>query len=267
MVIETPVERGDQLRVLGLHPPAGQLGQPARVALPGDQGLDHVPRRQRVQRRGHRRDFDQRVLEQLLQPLPVTGAVAGQILTQPGVVTQPPDLGRGHKRWPQQTLLSQLGQPHRIQLVARGPARHILHIPGVDQLHRQPRRLQQVVPDPPIVRPRLDGDLLDTRLDQLLSQLADRTGARGHIPHPAEPAARLAGQPHTDLARRLGDIDRGDPLDHQLVLGVGNLHRPRHHRRLVLVSALCSHFACPPTESIPLHRVDRPGPRSREPKF
>ena len=69
----------------------------------------------------------------------------------------------------------------------------------------------------------------------------------------------LAGQPHAHLARRLGHIDRGDPLDHQLVLGVGNLHRPRHHRRLLLVSASCSHFACPPIESIPLHRVDRPG--------
>ena len=31
--------------------------------------------------------------------------------------------------------------------------------------------------------------------------------------------------------------------------------------------ASCCHLACPPIESIPLHRVGRPGPRSREPKF
>jgi cytochrome P450 len=33
-----------------------------------------------------RRHLDQRVLEQLLQPLPVPGAIAGQIHPQPGVV-------------------------------------------------------------------------------------------------------------------------------------------------------------------------------------
>ena len=259
MLIEATVERGDQLRALGLHPPAGQLGQPARVALPGDQGLDHVPRRQRVQRRGHRRHLDQRVLKQLLQPLPVAGAFAGQIHPQPGVVAQPPDRGRGHERRPQQALLGQLGQPDSVEFVGLGPARHILHIAGVDQLHRQPRRLQQVVPDPPVVRGGLDGDLLDAQLDQLLAQLGDGAGARGHVPHPAKPATRLAGQPHAHLARRLGHIDRGDPLDHQLVLGVGNLHRPRHHRRFPLVLASCSHFACPPIESIHYYRVDRPG--------
>ena len=34
MLIEATVERGDQLRALGLHFPPGQLGQPVRVALP-----------------------------------------------------------------------------------------------------------------------------------------------------------------------------------------------------------------------------------------
>ena len=28
-----------------LHPAPGQLGEPIRVVLPGDEGLDHVPRR------------------------------------------------------------------------------------------------------------------------------------------------------------------------------------------------------------------------------
>ena len=34
---------------------------------------------------------------------------------------QPPDLGRGHERRPQQALLGQLRQPHRIQLVFGRP--------------------------------------------------------------------------------------------------------------------------------------------------
>ena len=74
VVIEATVQRGDQVQALGFHPPAVQIGQSAWVALTGDQGLDHVARRQCVQFRGHRRHLDRRVLEQLLQPLPVAGA-------------------------------------------------------------------------------------------------------------------------------------------------------------------------------------------------
>ena len=50
----------------------------------------------------------------------------------------------------------------------------------------------------------------------------------------------MPGSAHTHLARRLSDIDRGDPLDHQLMLGVDDL--------LWFVIQ----FACPPIESIPL---------------
>ena len=256
VVVEAAVERGDELRALGLHLAARQVGEPARISFPGDQGLDHVAGRERVQRGGHRRDFDQRVLEQLFQPLPVAGPLPGQIHPQPGVVTQLPDRCRRHERRPQQPLLGQLGQPDSVEFVRFRPAWHVLHVAGVDQLHVEPGRLQQVVPDPPVVRRGLDGDLLDTRLDQLLGQLADRTGARGHVPHPAEPAACLAGEAHAHLARSLGHIDRRDPLDHQLVLGVGNLLSNRINR-IPLPTRLRFQFACPPTVST--FQADRPG--------
>ena len=48
VVIVEPAGQGlHQRGVLGLHPAAGQPGQRLRVALPGDQRLDHRPARQR----------------------------------------------------------------------------------------------------------------------------------------------------------------------------------------------------------------------------
>ena len=85
-------------------------------------------------------------------------------------------------------------------------------------------------------------------------------------PHRAMTARRPAGarQPHTHLARRLGHIDRGDPLDHQLMLGVGNHLRCRliHRRQLAFPSM--THFAYPPTESELIHQVGRPGASVKE---
>jgi hypothetical protein len=79
MAVELPGERLDQRGPLGLHLAAGQAGQHLRVALPGDQRLQHVTDRQGVHGAGHGRHFNQRVFQQLLQPLPVPGPVAGQV--------------------------------------------------------------------------------------------------------------------------------------------------------------------------------------------
>ena len=83
MVVETAGERFDQRGPLGLHPAAGQVGEHLRVPFPGDERLQHVPHRLGVQRGGHGRDLDQRVLQQLLQPLPVPGAFPRQVDAQP----------------------------------------------------------------------------------------------------------------------------------------------------------------------------------------
>jgi hypothetical protein len=53
VVIELPGQRLDQAVVLGPHPAAGQAGQCLRVPLAGDQRLQHVADRQRVQLAGH----------------------------------------------------------------------------------------------------------------------------------------------------------------------------------------------------------------------
>ena len=65
----------------------------------------------------------------------------------------------------------------------------------------------------------------------------------------------LPGSRTHTLPAALATSIAAHPLDHQLVLGVGNLLR-LDHRRLLLRLASCSHFACPP---IPFHRVGRLG--------
>ncbi len=150
MAVEPAGERLDQAVVLGPHPAAGQAGQHLRVTFAADQRLQHVADRPGIQLAGHRRDLDQGVFQQFLQPGVVPGALPGQVGPQPGVVPQLPDLRRGDKRGPQHAPLGELGQPHRIQLVAFGPARSLLHVPGPDQLHIQPGRFQQVEPDSPV---------------------------------------------------------------------------------------------------------------------
>jgi hypothetical protein len=235
MAVELPGERLDQRGTLGLHLAAGQAGQHLRVALAGDQRLEHAADREGVHGAGHGRDFDQRVFQQLLQPLPVPGAVAGQVGAQPGVIAQLPDLGRGHEGRPQHAPLGQLRQPHRVQLVGFRAARGVLHVVGVDQLHRQAGRFQQVEERAPVVAGRLDRDLLDPLGRQLPAQLNERVGGRVHLLHPGAPPARPGRMrhPRAHHPRRLRHIHRGDPLNELLVLLVLDLLRLPHARHLL----------------------------------
>jgi hypothetical protein len=155
----------------------------------------------------------------LLQPLLVPGALGGQVGPQPGGVPQPADRGRRDERGPQHAPLVELAQPHRIQLVGLGPARQVLDVAGVDQPHHQPPRLQQVHKRPPVVRRRLHHDPLDPLVGQLLGQLQDLVGRRAHLPDRGNPLAHLGrvGRTGAHHPRRLGDIDRGDPL-HDLLM-------------------------------------------------
>jgi hypothetical protein len=79
VVVELSGERFDQVGVFGFHPSPGQAGEGVRVSFAADERLDHVPGGHRVQGGRDRRHFDQRVFQQLLQPLPVPGAFAGQV--------------------------------------------------------------------------------------------------------------------------------------------------------------------------------------------
>ena len=77
MVVEPAPKRFDEGRPFGPHPAAGQVGEPPRITFPGDQGVEHVAHRQGVEGGGDARHLDQRVFEQLLQPLPVAGCAPG----------------------------------------------------------------------------------------------------------------------------------------------------------------------------------------------
>ena len=178
----------------------------------------------------HGRDLDQRVLEQLLHPLLDPGPVLDQVEASPGQVPHGAHRLGGHERGRDHRLLGQLGQPHRIQLVGLGPARHVLHLRGVDQPHRQAGGLQQVEERPPVIRGRLDDDALDALLTQLVGQLSQRRGRGLHRPDPGHPPTghRLVRQPGADHAAGLGHIDSGDPGHHLLDLVDGDLHRCLH---------------------------------------
>jgi hypothetical protein len=243
---EHPVQRLGQRGVLGFHPAPGQAGQRLRVALPGDQRGDHVLRGQRGQRGGHRRHLDHGVFQQLLQPLPAPGPVLGQMGAGPGVVPQHPDLGRRHETGPQQPLLGQPGQPHRVQLAGLGPPGQLLNLAGGHQLHIQPGRLQHVKPDPPVIAGRLQGHLLHARVRQRGAERTDR-GHRGrHRPHGGLPAAgpRPVRLPQAHHAIFPGHIHRGDRLENPLVfLIIDNL---RHtHRCLLSLSRWVNPAGCP----------------------
>jgi hypothetical protein len=66
---EPPLERLDESVLLGPHPALREFGELLRIALAGDQSLDHGQRRLRPGTRRHRGQLDPGVLEQLLEPL------------------------------------------------------------------------------------------------------------------------------------------------------------------------------------------------------
>ena len=246
VVLEPAVEGLGEFLALGAHPADGQVRQRPRVALPGDQRLEHRPHRLGVQRGGDRRNLDQGPLQQLLQPGPLPGPVVHQVGAQPGVLPQPPDVIRWHEAGLEHAALGQLRQPHRVLLIGLGPPRHVLHRPGVDQLHRQARGLQHRVPDPPVLAGGLHGDDLDALAAQVIAQLGDRVHRRAHRPHvhhaPAGPV--LIRHPGAHHPGRLRHVHRGDPLVNPLVLLVFHLLRLLHGSCLPYPRA-CRTAGCP----------------------
>src|ERR1017187_3043876 len=189
----------------------------------------------------------------------VPGPLTGQVGPQPGVIPQLPDLGRRDETGPQHPPLGQLRQPHRIELVRLRASRGVLHIPGVHQLHVQPGRLQQVEPDSPVIAGRLQGDHLDPLARQLLPQLQDRAGRRGHLPDHGAPLPRpgRVRHPGAHHARSLRHVDRGDPLQDLLVLLVLDLLRLQHLRALFLASPPSGHTRGCPGASVGNRNSDR----------
>ena len=95
--------------------------------------------------------------------------------------------------------------------------------------------------------------------DQLLGQLGDRAGDRGHVPHPAEPPPRLAGSRTHTLPPALAASMAATRSITNSCSASGISTGPDTTAGFCLCLRRARHFACPPIESIPLHRVGRPG--------
>jgi len=80
-----------QRRDLRAQPALGQIGQRSGVVLPVDQRFEHQSSRDAHDVGGDRGQFDTGVLEQLLQPLDLAAALAGDRGPGPGQVAELPD--------------------------------------------------------------------------------------------------------------------------------------------------------------------------------
>src|SRR5262249_34382856 len=80
VIVEATGQRLDQRSAFDAQLAQGQVGQLLRVTLTGDQGVDHGPSGQSQEVGGHRRQFDQGVFEELVQPKLVAGTVHDEIV-------------------------------------------------------------------------------------------------------------------------------------------------------------------------------------------
>lgn len=67
VVVEVSGQRLAQLRELDPHPAVGEVGEHARVTLPGDHRVQHLAAGHAVQVTDHRIELDLRVFQDLLQ--------------------------------------------------------------------------------------------------------------------------------------------------------------------------------------------------------
>ena len=99
----------------------GQLGQHGRVVGSRDQRVQHRPAGGAQHVAGDRAQLDPGVLQDLGQPLGLTGPLAGQRRAVAGQIAQLPDrLGR-HEPGSDQAVRNQLTDPHRVGHIGLGP--------------------------------------------------------------------------------------------------------------------------------------------------
>lgn len=118
----------------------GHLGQHVRVALAGDQGLDHVTRAIAEHIGDDRVELDAGVLQDLLDPLGLPGPLLGELFAISGQVTQAAHHRVGDEAAPQQTALEQRSKPLGIGDVGLSP-REVLHMLSVAEQELEVNRL------------------------------------------------------------------------------------------------------------------------------
>ena len=87
--------------------------------------------------------------------------------------------GRGDEAGPDHLPLGDLAQPDGVQPVGLRPPGQVLDVPGVDQPHVEPVRLQQVERRPPVVRRGLHHHPGRPQVHQPVRHHLQRTGHRG----------------------------------------------------------------------------------------
>jgi hypothetical protein len=127
-----------QQAALGAQAGAGQLRQRLGVALPSDQGGQHVPAGDPEAVGGDHRQLDLGVLEQPAPPAASRRCAPHQVGAVAGQVAQPADRRWRHKAGAQHLPLGDLTKPDRVQLVGLGPTRQVLDVASVDQPDLKP---------------------------------------------------------------------------------------------------------------------------------
>jgi hypothetical protein len=116
--------------------PAGQLGQPLRVGLAGDQRLQHGAAGGAQDLARDRGELDVGVLQHLLDPVDRPRALLDQAGAEAGQVAQGADRRLRDEAGPDQAVLQQLRQPLTVAHVGLAPGDR-LDVVGVGQHDRQ----------------------------------------------------------------------------------------------------------------------------------
>jgi hypothetical protein len=172
---------GQRLRVHAAQGPAGAAHQ----------HLQHPPARDPQRVGGHTGQLDPGVLQDLVQPLRLPGALLDLRPAIPGEVAQLPDRGGRHEAGPHQAVLDQLADPLGIGDVSLA-AGHVAQMPGVQQpaLHRILKDIERRLP----VHPgRLHADQPHPLGDQPVPQRQQLHGHGPKRPHLLGPAPIRAG--------------------------------------------------------------------------
>jgi hypothetical protein len=235
------LQRLPQRRQLGAQPSPSQLRQHLRVVGARDQRLQHRPARDPQRVAGHAGQLDPGILQHLVQPLDLAGALGQQRLAVAGQVPQLPDGFGWDERRADQPVLDQLADPHRVGHVGLA-AGDVLEVLGVQQPHLEVV-LQQVVHRLPIDPGRLHADHGNPEAGQPVAQQHQPRGRGPKRPGLGSASALVARHPHRGGDRCLVDVQPGAALDQPLHRSSSTLDSNGVARRSLMIKSLRSVLA------------------------
>ena len=177
VITETSGERLGQLGDLGPQPSLRQLGELDRIALPGDERVEHQPAGHAADVARHRRQLDAGVLEELLQALDLPGPFPSDRRAGSGQVAELTDRRGWHERSADQTMRAELSQPLRVGDVGLA-TRQVLDVPRVDEHHLERAVLEQVIERLPVVARRFHHHQAHLLANQMITKLQHLVGDR-----------------------------------------------------------------------------------------